>query len=122
MSKIFSYNGADQSVKLSVYIITFNEADKITAALQSVVWADEVLVLDSKNTDDTVKIAVEMGATVMQIPFTTFGKLRNDAIAACQHDWVFSLDVDEHCTPAVRVEILQVLAQPHADAYFRATP
>lgn len=104
--------------KLSVYIITFNEADKIAAAVQSVAWADEVLVLDSNSTDDTAKIATELGATVKQIPFTTFGKLRNDAIAACQHDWVFSLDADERCTPAARAEIAQKLAQPDADAYY----
>ncbi|MEI6336940.1 MAG: glycosyltransferase family 2 protein [Methylococcaceae bacterium] len=118
MTETFSGNAADQSVKLSVYIITYNEADKIAAAVQSVVWADEVLVLDSNSTDDTVKIATELGATVLQIPFTTFGKLRNDAIAACRHDWVFSLDADERCTPAAKAEILQVLSQPVADAYY----
>ena len=74
--------------KLSVYIITYNEADKIADAVASVTWADEVLVLDSNSSDDTAKIATELGATVKQIPFTTFGKLRNDAIAACSHDWV----------------------------------
>jgi glycosyltransferase involved in cell wall biosynthesis len=45
-----------QPAKLSVYIITFNEADKIAAAIQSVMWADEVLVLDSNSTDDTAKL------------------------------------------------------------------
>lgn len=109
---------AAPTAKISVYIITFNEADKISAALQSVSWADEVLVLDSNSTDETVKIAVEMGATVKQIPFTTFGKLRNDAIAACTHEWVFSLDADERCTPAAQKEILSVLASPEADAYY----
>lgn len=104
--------------KLTAYIITFNEADKIAAAVQSVTWADEVLVLDSNSSDDTAKIASELGATVQQIPFTTFGKLRNDAIAACKHDWVFSLDADERCTPAARAEILQVLLNPLADAYY----
>lgn len=104
--------------KLSVYIITYNEADKIADAVASVTWADEVLVLDSNSTDDTAKIATELGATVKQIPFTTFGKLRNDAIASCSHDWVFSLDADERCTRAARVEIERVLANPDADAYY----
>ena len=107
-----------QPAKLSVYIITFNEADKIAAAVQSVTWADEVLVLDSNSSDDTAKIATELGATIKQIPFTTFGKLRNDAIAACKHDWVFSLDADERCTPAAQAEIMRVLSQPDADAYY----
>jgi len=118
MAEISSGDLTSQEFKLSVYIITFNEADKIAAALQSIAWADEVLVLDSNSSDDTVKIAIEMGATVKQIPFTTFGKLRNDAIASCKHDWVFSLDADERCTPAAKAEILHVLSQPSADAYY----
>lgn len=104
--------------KLSVYIIAYNEADKIAEAVQSVLWADEVLVLDSNSSDDTVKIASELGATVKQIPFTTFGKLRNDAIAACIHDWVFSLDADERCTSEAQAEISQILSRPEADAYY----
>ncbi|MDD2759838.1 MAG: glycosyltransferase family 2 protein [Methylomonas sp.] len=106
------------SPSLSVYIIAYNEADKIADAVKSVLWADEILVLDSNSTDETAKIAEELGATVKQIPFTTFGKLRNDAIAACSHDWVFSLDSDERCTPEARQEIQSILANPTADAYF----
>ena len=118
MNECISEIAVDQSVKLSVYIITYNEADKIAAALQSVTWADEVLVLDSKSTDDTVRIATEMGATVKQLPFTTFGKLRNDAIAACKYEWIFSLDADERCTSEVKEEILHVLTLPNADVYY----
>lgn len=104
--------------KLSVYIITYNEADKIADAVKSVSWADEVLVLDSNSSDGTAQIAEELGATVRQIPFTTFGKLRNDAISACSHEWVFSLDADERCTPEAQAEILEILANPNADAYY----
>lgn len=118
MTEFIYEKSEGQAVKLSVYIITYNEADKIAAAVQSVTWADEVLVLDSNSSDDTVRIATEMGATVKQLPFTTFGKLRNDAIAACQHDWVFSLDADERCTLSVKAEILHLLAQPKFDAYY----
>lgn len=104
--------------KLSVYIIAYNEADKIAAAVESVLWADEVLVLDSNSSDGTATIAADLGAKVQQIPFTTFGKLRNDAIAACSHDWVFSLDADERCTPEARAEIERLLSAPQADAYY----
>lgn len=106
------------STKISVYIITYNEADKIAAAVQSVLWADEVLVLDSNSSDATTQIASDLGASVKQIPFSTFGKLRNDAIAACSHDWVFSLDADERCTPEARAEITKILQHPDADAYY----
>jgi len=118
MTNTLSETTNNRSVKLSVYIITFNEADKIAAAVKSVAWADEVLVLDSNSSDTTAQIATELGATVKQLPFTTFGKLRNDAIAACSHDWVFSLDADERCTAAAQAEILHVLDQPKADAYY----
>jgi glycosyltransferase involved in cell wall biosynthesis len=118
VTKIYPKDKLTQAAKLSAYIITFNEADKIAAAIKSVTWADEVLVLDSNSSDDTAKIAVELGATVKQIPFTTFGKLRNDAIAECKYDWVFSLDADERCTPEAQAEILSVLTKPDADAYY----
>jgi glycosyltransferase involved in cell wall biosynthesis len=104
--------------KVSAYIIAFNEADKIADAVKSVAWADEVLVLDSHSTDDTAKIAAAHGAEVRQLDFAGFGRLRNDAIAACTHAWVFSLDADERCTPAAETEIRAVLQDPQADAYY----
>lgn len=105
--------------KLSVYIIAFNEAEKIEDAVKSVSWADEVIVADSQSTDDTAQIAERYGATVIQIPFQGFGKLRNDAIAACQHDWIFSLDSDERCTEKAKNEILSIINAPDSlDAYY----
>lgn len=99
--------------KLSVYIIAYNEADKIADAVSSVGWADEVIVADSHSTDGTARIAESMGARVVQIPFSGFGALRNEAIRACTHDWIFSLDSDERCTTAVRDEIRAILADPN---------
>ena len=105
--------------KISVYIIAFNEAEKIRGAVKSVTWADEIVVADSNSTDDTVVIAQEYGARVVQIPFKGFGCLRNDAIAACSHDWVFSLDADERCTEDARKEIQTIINDPGAaDAYY----
>lgn len=105
--------------KLSVYIIAYNEADKITAALESVKWADEIVVADSYSTDDTQSIAKGFGAKVVQIPFRGFGALRNAAMAACTHPWIFSLDSDERCTPGAREEIRRILAAPDSrDAYY----
>ena len=103
---------------ISVYILTYNEADKIADAIQSVLWADEIIVADSFSSDDTATIAESLGATVVNLPFHTFGQIRNDAIAACSHDWVFSLDADERCTEAAHQEILEVVSKPEADAYF----
>jgi glycosyltransferase involved in cell wall biosynthesis len=97
-------------VKISAYLIAFNESNKIAAAIESVLWADEVVVVDSFSVDETATIASSLGARVVQVPFSGFGELRNAAIAACTGDWVFSLDCDERCTPEVRDEILTLIA------------
>ncbi|MEA2991841.1 MAG: hypothetical protein QOD40_761 [Alphaproteobacteria bacterium] len=96
--------------KISAYILTYNEAEKIAAAVSSVLWADEIVVADSGSTDRTTEIATSLGARVVQIPFQGFGDLRNQAVAECHHEWIFSLDADERCTAAVRDEILALLA------------
>jgi len=96
--------------KISAYILTFNEAEKIKAAVESVLWADEIVVVDSHSTDGTAEIAAGLGARVVEVAFNGFGDLRNRAIDICRHDWIFSLDADERCTKAVRDEVLALLA------------
>ena len=104
--------------KISAYILTYNEAEKIAAAVASVLWADEVVVVDSFSVDRTREIATALGARVVDVPFNGFGNLRNRAIGICKYDWIFSLDADERCTAAVRDEILALLAEgPPRDAY-----
>src|SRR5687767_10567232 len=104
--------------KISACIIAYNEAAKIEAAVASVLWADEVLVVDSNSTDGTGPLAEAMGARVVQVPFTGFGELRNRAIEACRHEWIFSLDADERCTAAARDEIMKIVASSAThDAY-----
>lgn len=104
--------------KITAYLIAYNEEAKIRDAVSSVLWADEVIVADSASTDRTAEIATALGAHVVQIPFEGFGALRNRAIEACTHEWIFSLDADERCTPEIRDEILGLLAgEPAHDAY-----
>jgi glycosyltransferase involved in cell wall biosynthesis len=104
--------------KISAYIIAFNEAEKIKAAVESVLWADEVVLVDSNSTDGTAEIAAGLGAQVVQVPFQGFGNLRNRGVEACQFDWIFSLDADERCTREVRDEVLGLLAgEPAHNAY-----
>jgi glycosyltransferase involved in cell wall biosynthesis len=108
----------DATPRISVYVIAFNEADKIEAALRSVAWADEIVVADSDSTDATAEIARRYTEHVIQVPFEGFGKLRNDVLARLGGDWIFSLDADERCTPAAAAEILRTIARPDAaDAY-----
>ncbi|PIP01662.1 MAG: alpha-L-glycero-D-manno-heptose beta-1,4-glucosyltransferase [Zetaproteobacteria bacterium CG12_big_fil_rev_8_21_14_0_65_54_13] len=105
--------------EISVYIITYNEADKIADAVKSVLWADEVIVADSHSSDQTAEIAASLGARVVQLDFEGFGKLRNDAIAACTHEWIFSVDADERCTPQAAEEIRRIITdQTSADAWY----
>jgi glycosyltransferase involved in cell wall biosynthesis len=105
--------------RISAYIIAFNEADKIEAALRSVAWADEIVVADSNSTDDTVAIARRYTDRVVQVPFAGFGKLRNAVLDQLDGDWVFSLDADERCTEAAAAEIRDIVARAGAaDAYW----
>src|ERR1700722_7812267 len=100
---------------VSAFILAFNEAAKIKAAVETVLWADEIVAVDSGSTDGTAHIAAGLGARVVQVPFVGFGDLRNRAIEACRCEWIFSLDSDERCTAEVRDEILGLLAgaPPH---------
>ncbi|MBN2033302.1 MAG: glycosyltransferase family 2 protein [Deltaproteobacteria bacterium] len=100
-------------------MIAYNEAEKIGPAIKSVAWADEIVVADSYSQDATADIATSLGARVVQIPFKGFGDLRNRAMAACTHEWIFSLDSDERCTSEVQREILEIVRLPGAlDAYY----
>lgn len=69
-------------MKLSVYVIAYNEAGKIADTINSVLWADEIVLADSSSTDGTDRIAADMGARVVQIPFEGFGHLRDRLAAA----------------------------------------
>ena len=104
-------------MKISVYIIAYNEAEKIQDCINSVLWADEIIVADSYSTDGTTEIAQKLGAKVIHIPFKGYGDLRNQAIAKCKGDWVFSLDSDERCTTEVRDEILRLIDNAPLDIY-----
>lgn len=105
--------------RISAYIIAFNEAEKIESAIRSVLWADEVVVVDSYSTDATAEIAEKLGVRVVQVPFAGFGDLRNQAMAACSHEWIFSLDADERCTAEARDEIRAILqSKAPLDAYY----
>jgi glycosyltransferase involved in cell wall biosynthesis len=104
--------------RISTYILTFNEEDKIANAILSVKWSDEILVIDSHSTDNTAKIAQSLGAKVIQVDFTGFGDLRNRALEICQHDWVFSLDSDEVCTTEAAIEIKSIINNDTFDVLF----
>ena len=102
---------------LSVILITMNEAENIRACLESVAWADEIVVVDGGSEDGTQDIAREFTPHVHVHPdWPGFGPQKNRALDYATGDWILSLDADERVTPALRAEIEAVLAAPQADA------
>jgi glycosyltransferase involved in cell wall biosynthesis len=97
-------------VKVTAIIITRDEAAHIGAALDSVAWADERLVVDSGSTDDTVAIARSRGARVEIREWPGYSAQKNHAAGLASHDWILSLDADERVTPELAAEIRQMLA------------
>lgn len=106
-------------LKLSVYVITYNEENKIRDCLESVKWADEIVIVDSFSTDKTIEICREYTDKIFFVKFEGFGKLRNTALEFTSYDWVLSVDADERVTEELKNEILTKLTVgPDADAYF----
>ena len=105
--------------KVSVTIITKNEAEDIAAALDSVAWADERIVVDSCSTDDTASIAGWHGARVVSREWPGYIAQKNYAASLASHDWILSLDADERVTPALAGEITATLGREPAERGYR---
>jgi hypothetical protein len=104
---------------ISVTIITRNESANIEAALASVAWADERIVVDAESTDDTVARA-RAGADRVEVrPWPGYGAQKNHAAGLARHDWILSIDADERVTPQLAAEIRGALAQEPGQAGFR---
>lgn len=103
---------------LSVVLITLNEAANLPQTLESVRWAQEIVVLDSGSTDATVDLARAAGARVFAEEWKGFGAQKNSAIAKACGDWVLSLDADEEVSPELAAEIQALLdGEPAFPAY-----
>jgi glycosyltransferase involved in cell wall biosynthesis len=108
-----------EKAKLSVYVLAYNEEAKIEDCIKSVLWADEVILIDSHSTDKTAEIAENLGAKVVQVDFEGFGKIRMAGIKYTTHDWILSIDADERCTKIAKNEILETINSHNArDAYY----
>ena len=105
-------------MKLTVTVITYNEAEHIQHALESVAWADEIIVVDSGSTDRTVELARPMATRVIVRDWPGYSDQKNFAADNASHDWVLSVDADERVTPELAAEIRGVLSRgPHARGY-----
>jgi glycosyltransferase involved in cell wall biosynthesis len=105
--------------KLTVTVITRNEAAHVAAALESVRWADELLVVDAESTDDTAAIARRFTDRVIVRPWPGFVAQKNFAAAQASHDWILSLDADERVSPELGAEIRERLRVEPAEAGYQ---
>jgi glycosyltransferase involved in cell wall biosynthesis len=105
-------------LRLSVALVTRNEEDRLRACLESVVWADEIVVVDAESEDKTVAIAQEFTDRVVVRPWPGYAAQKNTALDLATGDWVLSLDADEVVSSELRAEIARVLAADGpADGY-----
>jgi glycosyltransferase involved in cell wall biosynthesis len=95
--------------EISVVVLTKNEEKNIRPCLETLRWADELLVLDSFSDDATVEIARNMGAEVHQRRFVSYPSQRNAALELASKEWVFFVDADERVTPELAGEIQRVV-------------
>ncbi|MFL6281341.1 MAG: glycosyltransferase family 2 protein [Vicinamibacterales bacterium] len=106
-------------MKLTVTVITRDEAANIAAALQSVAWADEIIVVDSHSTDETASIARALATRVEIREWPGYSAQKNYAASLASHDWILSLDADERVTPELAEEIRELLRKGPAECGYR---
>ncbi|CAI2719217.1 glycosyltransferase family 2 protein [Nitrospina watsonii] len=102
---------------LSVVVITKNEAARIRQCLESVRWADEIVVLDSGSSDGTPEICREYTDRVFDVDWPGFGPQKNRALEKATGDWVLSLDADEVVSDSLRRDIEQAVQSPQVNGY-----
>jgi glycosyltransferase involved in cell wall biosynthesis len=110
-------------LKVSATIISLNEEKNIRAACESVAWADEIVVVDSRSTDRTQQMAVDCGARVIEHAWPGFAEQKQFAAEHAQHEWIFSLDADERVSEELKHSIDEVRAKDdahRADGYLVA--
>ena len=104
---------------LSIAIITYNEEDNIRDALESVRWADEIVVVDSFSTDKTQEVCREYTDRVYSEEWAGFSAQKNRAIELTTQPWVLVLDADERVSDDLKAEIVRAISSPDsADGYY----
>jgi glycosyltransferase involved in cell wall biosynthesis len=106
-------------MSISVLILTFNEQQNIASCLESIRWSNDVVIVDSFSSDQTVEMARQNGARVLQNRFVNFAHQRNFGLSHgdFKHDWILHLDADEIVTEELRREMLAAVQRPDKEAY-----
>jgi glycosyltransferase involved in cell wall biosynthesis len=102
---------------LSAVLITRNAAAILEPCLDSLAFADEVVIVDSGSSDGTAELAARKGARVVQKEWLGFGRQKQFAVEQARHDWVLCLDADERVSPRLAQSIRQALAAPASPVY-----
>jgi glycosyltransferase involved in cell wall biosynthesis len=102
---------------LSVVIITKNESAHIARCLESIAWADEIIVLDSGSEDNTVDICRRYTDKVFMTDWPGFGIQKQRAVSKATQPWILSIDADEQVIPELREEIEQAMSQAHISGF-----
>lgn len=105
--------------RLSVIVICRDEAHQIARCLESVRFADEIVVLDSGSTDGTADVARRFTQLVFHQPWLGFGPQKNAAIDRCTGDWVLAIDCDEHVDAELADSVRKAMTDPSGHAGFR---
>jgi glycosyltransferase involved in cell wall biosynthesis len=101
---------------MSVCIVARNEADRLEPCLQSVLWADQIVLLDLQSSDDTAALALRFGAQVVSHePFPVVEPLRNVVAAHARHDWVLALDPDERVSEELARRLAEIAKETSFD-------
>lgn len=103
--------------RVSAAIITLNAASQIETCLQSLAFADEIVVVDSGSTDRTVEMARLRGAKVVQQAWLGYGPQKRLSVEQASNDWVLCVDADERVSPELRTSIEKALSDPAFGAY-----
>lgn len=105
------------AARISVTVITWNEEERLRRCLETVTWADEIVVVDAGSDDKTVEIARGFTDHVLVRPWDGFAPQKNFAVERASGEWVLALDADEEVSPELAAEIRRVVAAPAAEGY-----
>lgn len=108
----------EKPTKISALAITYNEEINIKKYIESLSFADEIIIVDSYSTDETTKIAQEMGVKIITRNFDDFSNQRNFAIKQAKYDWIVFFDLDEEITKKLENEIIETVKNPNDNVAF----
>jgi glycosyltransferase involved in cell wall biosynthesis len=103
--------------KITVIIPTYNEGHNIIDCIKSVDFADEIMIVDSYSTDDTIELARKYTDFIVQREYQNSASQKNWAIPQAKHEWILLVDADERLTPDLKTEILSMLEKSSINDY-----